>query len=127
MTLSPDPSTIYPSESTTFDSELLRLSSLLGAGVVRIDAQGMAWPLNESGRSLLALLGGADGSPLPVVIGDLHRAAAMSGPQQDEVITQVPESRHIGVVVSAGGDGGLVMLKDQTDERLLQERLLQSE
>jgi two-component system NtrC family sensor kinase len=105
---------------------LLRLSSLLGAGVVRVDAAGIAWPLNESGETLLVTLGGATGAPLPPVLEDLLRAAG-AGPQRDELITQVPESRHIGVVVSAGNDGGLIMLRDQTDERLLQERLLQSE
>src|SRR5690606_25153242 len=53
--------------------------------------------------------------------------AATEGPHRDELITQVPESRHIGVVAGRGPNGGLVLLRDQTDERLLQERLLQSE
>ena len=127
MTLSPDPIPSFPAETDSTGDDVLRLSSLLGAGVVRIDAQGIAWPLNEAGLPLLRILGGEAGVPIPEVLRDLHSASATSGPQQDEVITQVPESRHIGVVVSANATGGLIMLRDQTDERLLQERLLQSE
>ncbi len=164
MTLSPDPSTMYPfaasaapqpstpesqaapepsaapeslaapeppvpqaPASPPSDSELLRLSSLLGAGVVRVDEQALAWPQNDQGTALLGTLGGARGIALPEGLRDLFEAAGLSGPQQDEAITQVPESRHIGIVVSNNGHGGLIMLRDQTDERLLQERLLQSE
>jgi two-component system NtrC family sensor kinase len=109
------------------EPELLRLSGLLGAGVVRVDAYGIAWPQNNLGASLLGTLGGVTGAPLPQGLRDLVRAAEYAGPRQDEVVTQVPESRHIGIVASNNGRGGLILLRDQTDERLLQERLLQSE
>ncbi len=127
MTLSPDPILTSPPQSPVPESELLRLSGLLGSGVVRVDALGIAWPQNNHGASLLETLGGATGAPLPDVLRDLVQAAGMAGPQQDEVITQVPESRHIGIVAGNNGHGGLILLRDQTDERLLQERLLQSE
>jgi two-component system NtrC family sensor kinase len=126
MTLSPEPGETRPSPLASPDHELLQLSSLLGVGVVRVDADGLAWPLNESGARLLATLGGTAAAPPPQTLRDLLLAAA-DGPHRDEIITQVPESRHIGIVASAGGEGGLIMLRDQTDERLLQERLLQSE
>ena len=126
MTLSPEPGATHLSDRSSGESEFLQLSSLLGAGVLRLDAQGLAWPLNESGARLLLTLGGTAGSPPPQVLRDLLDVAG-DAPHRDEIVTQVPESRHIGVVARAGSDGGLVMLRDQTDERLLQERLLQSE
>ena len=127
MNLSPEPSVSLSAQAPSIDGELLRLSDLLGAGVVRLDREGVTQPLNESGSALLSMLGGAPGALLPELLRDLMSVARNAGPQQDEVITQVPESRHVGVVISANEGGGLLMLRDQTDERLLQERLLQSE
>src|SRR5690606_4764597 len=126
MTLSPEPRAFFPSVPTPQAPDLLQLSSLLGMGVVRVDGAGLAWPQNESGARLLTTLGGAAGLPLPPLLGAALDAAT-EGPHRDELITQVPESRHIGVVAGRGPNGGLVLLRDQTDERLLQERLLQSE
>jgi signal transduction histidine kinase len=126
MTLSPDPAATYPDSINAPDRDLLQLSSLLGAGVVLVDVDTTAWPLNESGARLLATLGGAAGSPPPMALRNLLQAAA-DGPHRDEVIAQAPESRHIAAAAVGDPSGGLIMLRDQTDERLLQERLLQSE
>jgi two-component system NtrC family sensor kinase len=61
--------------------------------------------------------------PLP----ELLRAASVRGPQLGETLTHMPESRHIAVTVTQATGFGLVLLRDNTDERLLHERLLQSE
>lgn len=110
------------------DFELLRLCNQLGIGVVRIDDQGIASPLNDSGASLLQMLGGGQGGQAPDPLPELLRAAATEGPQLSETVTHAPESRHIAVTATQAASGrGLVLLRDNTDERLLQERLLQSE
>jgi two-component system NtrC family sensor kinase len=127
VTLSPDPAANSTPETISLDSDLLRLSSMLGTGVVRIDAEGAAWPLNESGAQLLTMLGGTAGRPPPASLNDLAQVASEYGLQQNEINTQAPESRHLSVVVNRTENGSLIMLRDQTDERLLQERLLQSE
>ncbi|HEX5139602.1 MAG TPA: response regulator, partial [Dehalococcoidia bacterium] len=67
------------------------------------------------------------GNEAPPLLREMLITAMANGPQSDEMLTQTPELRHIALVVTASGDGGLVMLRDHTDERLLQERLLQSE
>jgi len=115
-----------PPENTP-DFELLRLCNLLGIGVVRVDGEGSAWPLNESGGSLLETVGGASGTQAPDPLPELLRAAATTGPQIGEAVTRSPESRHIAVTASQAEGFGLVLLRDNTDERLLHERLLQSE
>jgi hypothetical protein len=134
MTLAPESSgSLGPQHSnpgtppSTTDFDLLRLSNLLGDGVVRVDGEGRAFPMNEAGARLLELLGGSFGNDAPAVIGDLLANARANGPQRDEMLTQTPDLRHIAIVVTAGDSGGLVMLRDHTDERLLQEHLLQSE
>lgn len=125
MTWSPGPSS--QPERIAPDFDLLRLTSLLGSGVVRIDETGHTWPLNQHGATLLELLGGAAGSLLPEALQGALERAATQGPQQEEMVALAPEARHIAVAASRRGNVGLVMLRDQTDERLLQERLLQSE
>jgi two-component system NtrC family sensor kinase len=113
--------------NTSPDLELLRLCNLLGIGVVRVDAEGRAWPLNEAGNSLLLTVSGSAGGAAPDPLPELLHAAALGGPQLGETVTHMPESRHIAVTVGRSGDTGLVLLRDNTDERLLHERLLQSE
>jgi two-component system NtrC family sensor kinase len=105
------------------DPNWLLLSNQLGIGVVRIDADGTAAPLNSTGETLLVTLGGSAGAPAPDPIPELLRAAELDGPQLGESLTHAPESRHLAITASQG----LVLLRDNTDERLLQERLLQSE
>jgi signal transduction histidine kinase len=110
------------------DTELLRLCDLLGIGVVRVDAEGRAAPLNDNGGVLLRTLGGVAGEPAPDPLPALIRTAAPeNGPQLGETLTHSPASRHIAVTASQAGGQGLVLLRDNTDERLLHERLLQSE
>ncbi len=105
------------------DSELLHLCDLLGIGVVRVDAEGNADPVNENGAALLITLGGSVTAPAPDPLPELLSAARTDGPQVGETMTRSPASRHIAVTASHG----LVLLRDNTDERLLHERLLQSE
>ncbi|HEU0075055.1 MAG TPA: ATP-binding protein [Dehalococcoidia bacterium] len=110
------------------DIELLRLCDLLGIGVVRVDVDGAAAPLNDNGAVLLQTLGGAPGEAAPDPLPELIRAAASgNGPQLGETLTRSPASRHIAVTASQAAGQGLVLLRDNTDERLLHERLLQSE
>jgi two-component system NtrC family sensor kinase len=111
----------------TPDLELLRLCDLLGIGVVRVDAEGRTAPLNDSGASLLLTLGGSAGAPAPDPLPELLRAAVDNGPQVGETLTHSPASRHIALTASQASGLGLVLLRDNTDERLLHERLLQSE
>jgi two-component system NtrC family sensor kinase len=138
MTLAPDsgfpgpyPNNPTPGEpaleAPALDFDLLRLSNLLGDGVVRIDGEGRAFPQNEAGARLLELLGGSMGNEAPAIMRDLLQTARANGPQRDEMLTQTPDLRHVAIVVTSNDTGGLVMLRDHTDERMLQERLLQSE
>jgi signal transduction histidine kinase len=114
-------------QQDTPDFELLRLCNRLGIGVVRVDASGYAWHLNEFGASLLEIIGGSDGAPAPDPLPELLLAAADNGPQLGEWLAHAPESRHVAVTASQAAGQGLVLLRDNTDERLLHERLLQSE
>jgi two-component system NtrC family sensor kinase len=116
-----------PPAANTPDLELLRLCNLLGIGVVRVDGEGGAWPLNEVAGSLLQTIGGLPGAPAPDPLPELLRSAALGTPQLGETVTHMPESRHIAVTASQAQGHGLVLLRDNTDERLLHERLLQSE
>jgi two-component system NtrC family sensor kinase len=109
------------------ESELLRLCDLLGIGVVRVDANGTSAPLNENGATLLTTLGGTPGEAAPDPLPELLRAAGLEGPQVGETMTHSPASRHIAVTASQADGLGYVLLRDNTDERLLHERLLQSE
>jgi signal transduction histidine kinase len=114
-------------QQDTPDFELLRLCNRLGIGVVRVDSAGSAWHLNESGAALLEIIGGSDGAAAPDPLPELLRAAVENGPQLGESLAHSPESRHIAVTASQAAGQGLVLLRDNTDERLLHERLLQSE
>ena len=117
-----------PASEAALSPALLHLSDLLGTGLVRVDADGLAWPLNEAGAGLLDALGGSKGAPLPALLGEpLAAAAEASAPELNETVTPPPESRHITVAALRTEAGGLIALRDHTEERLLQERLLQSE
>ncbi|HEX5368790.1 MAG TPA: response regulator [Dehalococcoidia bacterium] len=109
------------------DFDLLRLSNLLETGIVRIDPFGSAWPLNETGARLLEMLGGSYGVEAPERLRQLLTDARSGLPAKDELLVQAPDLRHVAAVVGQSRGGGLVLLRDHTDERLLQERLLQSE
>ena len=64
----------------------------------------------------------------PALLGEpLAAAAEASAPELKETVTPPPESRHITVAALWTEAGGLIALRDHTEERLLQERLLQSE
>jgi two-component system, NtrC family, sensor kinase len=129
MTLAPQtPESLgNPAVIPSSDLALLRLCSLLGAGIVRVEREGLAWPLNEAGAGLLEALGGGYGLPAPELLRQLLDTAQKDGPQQTETVTHTPEARHIAVAASQLDGYGLTMLRDKTDERLLHERLLQSE
>jgi two-component system NtrC family sensor kinase len=100
----------------------------MGVGLARVDTSGTAWPLNESGASLLEALGSAYGAPAPAsVLAALKDAHDCSRPVFIERAVTAAESRYISVAAVARGSAGLVALRDHTEERLLQERLLQSE
>jgi signal transduction histidine kinase len=117
-----------PITEPQLNAALLGLSDLLGAGMVRVDAEGRAWPLNLTGSNLLTELGGLEGEPAPDAVTERLAAAIEAGaPQVAETLPPTPEQRHVTVAAAAAGGGGIVALQDHTDERLLQERLLQSE
>jgi two-component system NtrC family sensor kinase len=108
--------------------DLLRLASLIGVGLIRVDLAGRAWPLNETGAGLLEALGGGYGSPAPEVLSEQLSASGASGASQTiETTTAPPDARHVTIATLGRADAGLVALRDQTEERMLQERLLQSE
>ena len=107
---------------------LLSLANLLGAGLVRVDTGGRAWPLNDTGAALLVMMGGAPGEVAPESIGATITLAESAGePQVEEAFPPTPDQRHVSVAAFAAAGGGIVALQDHTEERLLQERLLQSE
>jgi two-component system NtrC family sensor kinase len=120
MALAPDtPDKAVPNSAESV--ALLRLAYLVGAGLVRVDERGFAWPLNDAGATLLAAIGGSAGDAAPA---SLRNALAANAPL--ETATPPPESRHI-TIAPLESEPRIVALRDQTEERLLQERLLQSE
>ena len=115
-------------QDTNLSFDLMRLSSLIGVGLIRVDAAHRAWPLNEMGAKLLEALGGGYGSEAPEILSEILGSAVEAGmPQSLEAMTPSPDSRHVTIAVLGRASAGLVALRDQTDERMLQERLLQSE
>src|SRR5688572_12247654 len=126
MTLAPE--TPGAPFDTTLDSALLRLADLLGAGLCRVDAESRAWPLNDTAVSLIEAIGGGYGAPLPeALVEPVALLIASQSAQSMEVTTPPPSSRHVAVAALPAGEVTLLALRDHTEERLLQERLLQSE
>ncbi|HLF72508.1 MAG TPA: ATP-binding protein [Dehalococcoidia bacterium] len=115
-----------PSPESPLGMGMLGLANLLGAGFVRVDAEGLAWPMNEAGATLLELMGGSYGATLPESLAEALAEAATAA-QVRETVASTPESRHIAVAALQTAEGGVIALRDHTEERLLQERLLQSE
>ena len=116
------------SVSPTPESALLDLADAAAAGLVRVDLEGRATALNPTGALLLEAIGGRDGDVAPESVTEALVAAALDGfPATRDAAALTPESRHISVVALVQGDEQLVALRDHTEERLLQERLLQSE
>jgi two-component system NtrC family sensor kinase len=107
---------------------LMRLWDLMGTGLVRVDEDGHAWPLNETAVRLLEVLGGAEGVAAPdALLTALASAGDVAGPRLAEVLTPAPAARHISIAAVLSESARLVALREHTEERLLQERLLQSE
>jgi signal transduction histidine kinase len=140
MALAPDPTFLNQSSSTptafgpdtqapeASAAALLELANAAGAGLVRVGLGGEATALNPSGALLLEAIGGSDGGPAPAALVDALAIAALDGfPAVRDASALTPESRHISVVALVRGEEQLVALRDHTEERLLQERLLQSE
>jgi two-component system NtrC family sensor kinase len=104
------------------------LADALGDGLVEVDDRGYAHPLNPTAAELLPLLGGAAGEALPAEIAALLANSAASGRAEVRDFTGVgPAARHLRVATLCNGPVRLLAVRDSTEERLLQERLLQSE
>ena len=131
MALAPQPSgqasrTLDFTTSPTAD--FLRLANLMGIGLVRVDEAGSAWALNELGSSLLESVGSAAGAAAPAALLEvLAKVQGAARPVLKEALTTTPAARHVTIAAVESVEGGLVALRDHTEERLLQERLLQSE
>jgi signal transduction histidine kinase len=114
--------------SSSDGNVLLELADATGEGYVQVDAEGMARALNDAGRRLLASIGGAEGVLAPAAALDALAAAnATEAPVLRELAAQGPESRHIAMAALVRDGQSLVALRDHTEGKLLQERLLQSE
>lgn len=113
------------------------LAEAVGDGLVEVDATGLARALNVAGRALLPLTGGQDGGMAPKALFDLLAASRSEGRVvTQDIVAQIPVgeaqgrapgSRHVRIAALVREDTRLVALRDSTEERLLQERLLQSE
>jgi two-component system NtrC family sensor kinase len=114
-------------QESGYSLSLFRLANLLGTGLVRIDEGRRTWPLNETGARLLEAIGGSYGGQAPLALTDLLLAAAASGIPQPVDTVAATDTRHVVLAALQHGEVSLVALRDQTEERLLQERLLQSE
>ena len=107
---------------------LMRVLDEIGVGPGPRRRAGGAWPLNERGASLLVGIGGGKGEPAPAALrGLLEEGRGRSEPSLGEALSQGPELRHVSFALLADETGTLVSMRDHTEERLLQERLLQSE
>ena len=124
------PETPPPGYSFTPSVSLQPVADLLeplGVGLLRVGRDGVVAALNHRGASLLEAIGGESGRLLPEALLAHLAEAATGAAIVDELGLQTPESRHFSVVIRRGEDETLVALRDHTEERLLQERLLQSE
>ena len=91
-----------------------------------MDAEGTVWPLNEAAATLIEDLGSAYGAPAPEAVLKALSAAREAGRPQ-LAHGAAGEPRPVSIAAVARYTGGFVALRDHTEERLLQERLLQSE
>lgn len=118
---------LTPSTSSSMASSFFALTNNLGVGLIRVDEQGRAWPLNENGLALLEAIGGAYGEIAPAAVIDVIAHAGEGGTATRDVPAASGEARHVNLIACRQGPVTLVALRDHTEERLLQERLLQSE
>jgi two-component system NtrC family sensor kinase len=117
-----------PAHDPSVTDAFITLAGAIGDGLIVVDASGVARPLNEAGRALLPLIDGEDGSMAPPALFDtLSESRERGEAVVREFVAQAPGSRHIRIAALARGQTRLVALRDSTEERLLQERLLQSE
>ncbi len=123
----PEPSPIgnRPLATISLDVALLQLCQQVGLGLVRVDAEARCWPLNEAGSKLLEAIGGSAGETAPAPVLQAVATGSSTTEAMDSVVSA--ESKHISASSMNLADGSVVALRDHTEERLLQERLLQSE
>src|SRR4051794_21224381 len=114
MALAPETSGAFNSTpEVPVDSALLRLAELLGAGLVRLDAERRTWPLNDSAAALIDAIGGGYGEALPeCLVEAVDALAEADGPQAREVVIPPPASRHVAVAALRIGETMLLALRD---------------
>ncbi len=123
--LAPNP---FAAQITGLARGFVALAEAIGDGLVEVDDLGLAWALNPTGQTLLPLVGGHSGSTAPSELWDaVTQAAAEERAIVREVVATGQGSRHIRIAAMAIDGQRLVALRDSTEARLLQERLLQSE
>ncbi len=130
--LATPPSTRAVNHSPPFDegnaAGFVVLAEAIGDGLVQVDDMGAARALNDTALALLTLIGGADGGLAPVELFDaLTESREQGRAVLREYVAQAPGSKHIRIAALVSEGSRLIALRDSTDERLLQERLLQSE
>ncbi|HEY7270264.1 MAG TPA: histidine kinase dimerization/phospho-acceptor domain-containing protein, partial [Dehalococcoidia bacterium] len=124
----PSAATLTPPHPPDTSQAFLALAEAIGDGLASVDDAGTVHALNATGAGLLPLLGGHDGALAPVDVFDaLSESRATGRAVVREVAAQAPGARHVRIAALSLDGQRLVALRDNTDERLLQERLLQSE
>jgi len=131
MTLAADDAAVH-ADAQTADADLtqafLALAEAMGEGLLAVNDAGVLTTLNATGRALLPLVGGQDAALAPLPVFDALSASRDQGRAVvHEFVAQAPGSKHIRIAALAQGPVRFVALRDSTEERLLQERLLQSE
>ena len=131
MTLAADDAAVH-ADAQTADADLtqafLALAEAMGEGLLAVNDAGVLTTLNATGRALLPLVGGQDAALAPLPVFDALSASREQGRAVvHEFVAQAPGSKHIRIAALAQGPARFVALRDSTEERLLQERLLQSE
>jgi two-component system NtrC family sensor kinase len=131
MTLAADaayPRSGQPQPQPGHFEALISLADAFGDGLVEVDERGRALPLNPVAAELLPLLGGAPGEALPAELAALIGDASAAGKAEVRDLAGAgPGARHLRVAAFCSGPVRLLAVRDNTEERLLQERLLQSE
>jgi signal transduction histidine kinase len=111
--------------SASLDVALLQICQQVGLGLVRVDGDARCWPLNEAGSRLLEAIGGAAGETAPAAVLEAMTRGSATSEALDAGVSA--DARHISADAIGLEGGSVVALRDHTEERLLQERLLQSE